>query len=150
MVLGSAGGSGSGLEGPAAAALFSSSASRSAKASSSSMLGCAGNINGDDTRLTGRDAEERGTSREARDICEESGDSDEGSGVGNETDGLLEGIVEGPASRYGSGIPKGDACFIDSSIALARSSSSLETFTERSFRSFSERAIARARSFSSS
>lgn len=51
---------------------------------------------------------------------------------------------------YGSGIPKDDACFIDSSIALARSSSSLETLTECSFDSFSDRAIARARASSSS
>ena len=41
-------------------------------------------------------------------------------------------------------------CLIDSSIALARSSSSLETFTECSFDSFSERAITNARFLSSS
>ena len=55
----SAGGSGCRLDGPGAAAFSSFSASRRAKASSSSMVGCAGYINGDEALLAGRDAERR-------------------------------------------------------------------------------------------
>ena len=145
----SIGGSGCGMDGPATV-LSSSSASRWAKASSSSMLGCVGYINGDDALLAGRDAERRGVS-EAREICEEIGDSDTGNGVGNENDEAVEGIVEGPASGWGTGIRK-DACLIDSWIAFFRSSSSSsswEILTECSSDSFLERAITRLSSASS-
>lgn len=63
---------------------------------------------------------------------------------------MVGGDVEGPASVLGTGIPKYDTCLIDSSIALASSSSSLDTFPECSFNSFSERASASASCFSSS
>jgi len=97
FVNGGTGVSGRGLDGPATAAFSSSSASQWAKASSSSMVGCAGYIDGDDTLLVGRDAERRGVS-EVRDMHEETGDSDADSGTGNERDEAVEGIFEGPAS----------------------------------------------------
>lgn len=83
-------------------------------------------------------------------MWEETGDSDMGSGAGNENGETVVGILEGPASVWGTGIPKDEACLIDSSIAFARSSSSLEILPWRSCDSFSERAIASASCFSSS
>ena len=75
---------------------------------------------------------------------EETGDSDTGNGAGNESGEVVEGNVEGPASVLGTGIPKDCASLIDSLIAFAKSSSSLETFPECSFDSLSEMAIASA------
>jgi hypothetical protein len=81
-------------------------------------------------------------------MCGETGDSDTGSGVEKERGETVGGDVEEPAS---AGIPKFDACLIDSSIALAKSSSSsLEAFLDCSFDSFSERASAIAIASSSS
>jgi len=116
------------------------------------MFGCAGYINGDETLLAGRDAERWGVCGEARGMWEEIGDSDTGNGAGDENGEVVVGNVEGPASVLGTGIPTYvyEACLIDSSIAFANSSSSCETFPERSFDSFSERAIASASASSSS
>jgi len=83
-------------------------------------------------------------------MCEEIGEPDTGSVRENEGDETVEGSLEGPASVLGTGIPKYDACLNDSSIAFAMSSSSLETFTECSFDSFSDRASTRASSSSTS
>jgi len=63
-------------------------------------------------------------------MCEEAGDSGTGDGVGNESGEVVERNVEGPASVLGTGIPKYDVCLIDSSIAFAKSSFSLEIFPE--------------------
>jgi len=82
-------------------------------------------------------------------MCEEAEGSGTGDGVGNESGEVVERNVEGPASALGTGISKYDACLIDSLIALAKSSCSLETFPECSFDSFSERAIASASASSS-
>jgi len=135
---GAEGGSGCGVGDLAATLSASSSASCLAKASSS--IGC---INGDDILLVGRDAERWGVWGEEWGLCEETGDSDTGTVKENEGD------FEGPASVLGTGMPKYDACLNDSSIAFARSSSSLETFTECSIDSLSERASTRASSSSS-
>jgi len=138
------GSAGCGLDDPVSAALSSSSASRWAKASSSSM-DC---ISGDDILLGGRDAERWGVWGEG--MCDETGDSDTGSVAENEGDETVEGNLEGPASALRMGMGKYDACFNDSSIAFARSSSSLETFPECSFDSISERASTRLSCSSSS
>ena len=76
---------------------------------------------------------------------EETGDSDTGDGVAYESGEAFEGNLEGPASLPvpGIGIPKFDAYLIDSSMAFANSSSSLETFPDCSFDSLSERASTR-------
>ena len=83
-------------------------------------------------------------------MCKETGDSDTGSVAENEGDETVEGNLEGPAWLLGTGMEEYDECLNDSSIAFARSSSSLETFPECSFDSFSERASARASSSSKS
>jgi hypothetical protein len=67
-------GSGCGLDGPAAAALSSSTTGRWARTSSSRMLDCTGFINGDDALLVGQDAKRQCVS-EARGKREEAGDS---------------------------------------------------------------------------
>lgn len=136
-----------GLDGPAAAAAISSSAISSAairwaRASSSSGLGRTGYIIGDGALLGGRDAERR-------EVCGKTRGSDMGNEAGHESGEVL-GNVEGPGSALGTGMAKGDAYLIDSSIAFARSSCSLETLPQCSFASCLERAITNARSLSSS
>ena len=81
--------------------------------------------------------------------------SDLGSVAENEGDETVEGNLEGPAPELGMGMEKydpclDDSCLNDSSIAFARSSSSLDTFPECSFDSSSDMASTRASSSSSS
>lgn len=100
------------------AAIRSSSASRWAKASSSSKAGWTGRSNGDDN------AEAYGVFWEVRGACGGTERSDTGSGGGRERGEVVFGNVEGPAPADETDIPKDDACLIDSSMALAKSSSS--------------------------
>ena len=65
-----------------------------------------------------------------------------GDGEGNEGGEVVLWYFEGPAPEEETGAPQGDGCFIDSSIAFLKSSSSWDTIPNCCFDSFSERAIA--------